>query len=44
MLAELALVPPLSAAVSEEVGARLPEIAGGLAVAIAHLLRLFDTK
>lgn len=44
MLIELAAVPQLESALSEELSAHLSEVAGGLSVAIARVLRILDPR
>jgi hypothetical protein len=42
ILEQLATYPPLDRSPSEEAEARLPEMAGGISVALAHTFRLID--
>jgi hypothetical protein len=42
ILEELAALPPLDLGVAEETEARLPEIAGGLTVALARAFKILD--
>ncbi|MEV5752401.1 DUF1931 family protein [Actinoallomurus sp. NPDC052308] len=44
LLERLAKHPPLDLAVAEETEGRLPELAGGLTVALARAFKLIDTK
>jgi uncharacterized protein DUF1931 len=43
ILNDLAARPPLEIEIAEETEARLPHIAGGLSVALAHTFRIIDT-
>jgi hypothetical protein len=40
----LAARPPLAAALSEEIQARLPELFGGISVALARVFKIFDAE
>jgi hypothetical protein len=42
VLAQLATWPPLDVTLSEETEARLPEVVGGLSVALAHVFKIID--
>ncbi|HEX3841130.1 MAG TPA: DUF1931 family protein [Acidimicrobiales bacterium] len=42
LLGELEMLPPLDLALSEEAASQLPEVAGGLTVALAKLIRILD--
>jgi hypothetical protein len=44
ILDHLAALPPLDLAYSEETTARLPEIAGGISVALARTFKIIDPK
>jgi Domain of unknown function (DUF1931) len=44
ILDRLAALPPLDLAYSEETEARLPEIAGGISVALAHSFKINDPE
>jgi transketolase C-terminal domain/subunit len=42
LLAEMEVVPPTDVALSEEAATRLPQVAGGLLVALAKTIRVLD--
>lgn len=44
ILEALTRLPPLNLGYSADVEARLPEIEGGLSVALAHAFRIIDPK
>lgn len=44
VLEQLAALPPLDLAYSEETEARLPGMIGGLSLALAHAFKILDPK
>jgi hypothetical protein len=42
LLGELEMLPPLDLALSDEAESQLPEVAGGLTVALAKMIRILD--
>ena len=44
LLEQLAARPPLEVAIAEDTQARLPALAGGLSVALAHSFRIVDPE